>query len=203
MLAAGESAGLVPMVRVGTCEANPILRVLDSGAYGVMAAHVRTKDDAQALVSASRYPPVGIRGVNSSTRATGFGRDNFLEHVQQSNEEVLTIALVEDQSGVEAIEEIVEVDGLDVVLPGPGDLSASMGLLGQLQHPKVQESVARVAKAVHARPGLVLGCFVTDPSQICRCEELDARFVVFGQDSRHLFNAYQGALASMREQWGS
>lgn len=201
LLAAADSAGLVPLVRVGTCEANPILRVLDSGAFGVMVAHVRNKDEALAMVRACRYPPQGIRGVNSSTRAAGYGQANFLEHVQQSNHEVLTIALIEDPSGVEAIEEIVEIAGLDVVVPGPGDLSAALGLVGQMQHPTVQEGVDRVAKAVRSRPELVLGCFMTDPAQMCRCQDLGARFILLSQDSRLLFNAYRNALAEMRQRW--
>jgi len=199
LLPAADSAGLVPLVRVGTCEANPILRVLDSGAFGVMAAHVRNREDALALVRACRYPPQGIRGVNSSMRAAGYGRANFAEHVQQSNEEILTVALVEDQSGVEAIEEIVKVEGLDIVVPGPGDLAASLGLLGQMQHPKVQEGVGRVARVVRSRPELVLGCFITDPAQIGRCQELGAQFILLSQDSRLLFNAYRNALAEMRQ----
>jgi 4-hydroxy-2-oxoheptanedioate aldolase len=185
---------------VGSCEANPILRVLDSGAYGVVAPHVKTRGDAQALVDACRYPPVGIRGVNGSTRAAGYGHEKFLNHVEQSNREILTIALIEDKEGVDAIEDIVQVSGLDVICPGPGDLSASMGLLGQMQHPSVQAGVERVARAVHSRPEAVLAHFITEPGQIRRCKELQARFVILSQDTRLLFNALRGALEEMRQE---
>ncbi|MBC8492948.1 MAG: siderophore biosynthesis protein SbnG [Chloroflexi bacterium] len=199
LLAAADGVGLVPLVRVGTCEANSILRVLDSGAFGVVVAHVRSKDDALALVKACRYPPQGIRGVSGASRAAGYGQANFVEHTQQSNQEVLTIALIEDLSGAEAIEEIAEVSGLDVIFPGPGDLSASLGLLGQPQHPTVQQWVDRIAKVVRSRPELVLAYQIMDPAQIHRCQELGAQLIILSQDSRMLFHTYRDALAKMRQ----
>jgi 2-keto-3-deoxy-L-rhamnonate aldolase RhmA len=200
LLAAADGVGLVPVVRVGTCEANPILRVLDSGAFGVMVAHVQSKDDALAVVSACRYPPKGNRGVSGASRAAGYGKAKFVEHAQQSNQEVLTIALIEDLSGVEAIEEIADVSGLNIICPGPGDLSASLGMVGQPQHPTVQESVERVAEVVRARPDLILGYHIMDPAQFSRCQELGARFIIFSQDSRVLFHAYRNALVGIHEQ---
>lgn len=198
LLGAADGAGVTPLVRVGTADANPILRVLDSGAAGVVAAHVRNSDQARALVRACRYPPVGIRGVLSASRAARYGLDSFEQHVADSNRDILTIALIEDQSGVEAIEEIVAVEGLDVVFPGPGDLSASLGLIGQPQHPLVQESVDRIATAVHARPGLVLAYQIMETGQIGRCRELGARLIIFAQDTRVLFSAYHKALREIQ-----
>ncbi|MCZ7569742.1 MAG: aldolase/citrate lyase family protein [Ardenticatenaceae bacterium] len=199
LLAAAEAAGVVPLVRVGTCDANPILRVLDSGAMGVIAPHVRTKADAEALVRACRYPRRGNAGALGGSRAARYGKANFAEHARLSNDEVLTIALIEDVEGVDAIEEIVEVQGLDIICPGAGDLSASLGYLGQPQHPAVQEQVERVAATVRVRPELTVGYMVMAPEQITRCQELDARFIIFSQDTRVLFGAYRGALAELRE----
>ncbi|MGQ9586359.1 MAG: aldolase/citrate lyase family protein [Anaerolineae bacterium] len=109
------------------------------------------------------------------------------------------MALIEDQAGVEAIEEIVAVPGLDVVFPGPGDLSASMGLLGQPQHPSVQAAVNRVVEVVRSRPGLVLGYQVMDPAQVGRCQELGASIIILSQDTRVVYQAYRSALAEMRQ----
>lgn len=199
LCAAAENSGMTPLVRVGSCEANPILRVLDSGAFGVIAPHVRTKQDATALVQACRYPPAGIRGVNGGTRAAGYGQSNFVEHARRSNEEILTIALIEDVEGVEAIEEIVAVEGLDIVFPGAGDLSASLGLLGQPQHPTVQEHVHRVVTAVQSRQGPGLAYHIMDPGQIARCQEVGAHLIVLSQDSRLFFQACRDPLVKMRQ----
>lgn len=199
MLAAADAARIAPVVRVGTVAANPILRVVDSGAFGVVASHVRNREETLALVRACRYPPQGIRGVAGATRAAEYGKVDFRTHVAQSNDQVLTIALIEDYDGVESIDDIVSVDGLDLVFPGPGDLSASMGLIGQMQHPLVQEAVDRIAAAVHAQPGLMLAYQIMEPAQIGRCKDLDARMVIFAQDSRVLYRAYLGALEEMKQ----
>ncbi|HBY99275.1 MAG: aldolase/citrate lyase family protein [Ardenticatenaceae bacterium] len=200
MLAGADSTGMAPLVRVGTCDANWILRVLESGAAGVIAAHVRTVADARTLVQSCRYPPEGNRGVNSSTRASGYGGANFREHAQQSNDEILTVALIEDLAGVEAVEAIVAVPGLDIVVPGPGDLSASLGLLGQSDHPTVREEVERIARAVRAQSGLELGYHIVSPVQVHRSRALGARFLIYSQDSRVLCDAYRTALATIRDQ---
>lgn len=198
MIIAADSVGITPMVRVGTSDANPILRVLDSGAIGIMAPHVCTKADALAFVKACRYPPAGVRGVNGAARAAGYGQANFVEHARLSNEDILTIALIEDVEGVENIEGIADVEGLDVISPGPGDLSASFGLIGQPQDPKVQAAVEKVAGVVSASGNHTLGYCIAEPAQIKRCQELGARFIIFSQDSRVLFYSYKNALQAMK-----
>ncbi len=198
MIAAADAAGITPMVRVGTNDANLILHALDSGAMGIMMPHVINKAEALAFVNACRYPPSGIRGVNGAARAAGYGHSNFVEHARLSNEEILTIALIEDVEAVQIIEEIAAVDGLDVISPGPGDLSASMGLIGQMLDPRVQAAVSRVTSAVNERGKSVIGYYIAEPSQIKRCQELRARFVMFSQDSRILHSAYRNALQAMR-----
>lgn len=197
LLAAAESVDIVPLVRVGTSAANPILRVLDNGAMGIVVPHVRSRADAVAVVDACRYPPIGKRGVSGASRAASYGHKAFLEHAQQSNREVLTIALVEDPSGVEAIEEIVDVPGLDIICPGAGDLSAGLGFLGQPQHPSVQASVKRVVEVVRAHSKQVLGCHVMVPSQRDNCLAQGARFVIYSQDSRVIFDAFRSALQEL------
>jgi len=199
LLAASDGAGLTPLVRVGTCDANPILRALDGGAFGVIAPHVRGTADARALVRACRYPPQGIRGVSGASRAAGYGRSPFGDHVSRSNQQILTIALIEDQSGVETIEEIVAVEGLDMIFPGPGDLSASLGHIGQMQHPAVVEAVNHIANVVHSCPGMVLGYQIMNPADMDRCLELGAQLIILSQDTRIFYHAYQDSLLALKK----
>ncbi len=198
LIAAADGAGLVPLVRVGTTDANPILRTLDNGALGVMAPHMCTAADAAALVRACRYPPNGIRGMNGAARAAGYGLAKFAEHAKLSDEDIMTIALIEDVEGVKNIEAIADVQGLDVIMPGPGDLSASLGVIGQSQDPKVQAAVSRVAEVAGARGQHTVGFYIADPAQMKRCRELGARFILFSQDSRVLFGAYKNAREAIR-----
>ena len=198
LLAAADSVDLVPLVRVGTCAANPILRVLDSGAMGVVVPHVCNREEAAAIVHASRYPPQGSRGVSGASRTAGYGHVNFLEHVQQSNDEILTVALIEDKSGVEAIEEIIDVPGIDIICPGAGDLSAGAGFIGQPQHPSVQADIDQVVSAVNKHSKQVLGCHVMGAEQRARCQAQDARFIIYSQDSRVILDAYRNALVDLK-----
>jgi 4-hydroxy-2-oxoheptanedioate aldolase len=199
LLSAADGAGLTPLVRVGTCDANPILRVLDAGAFGVVAPHVCGPEEARDLVRACRYPPQGVRGVSGASRAAGYGRSPFGEHVVRSNQEILTIALIEDRSGVETIDEIAGVEGLDVIFPGPGDLSASLGYIGQMKHPEVVEAVSKIAQVVHSRPGMVLGYQIMDPADMERCIELGAQLIILSQDTRVFYQAYRKGLQALRK----
>lgn len=198
LFSAANNVDLVPLVRVGTSAANPILRVLDSGAMGVMVPHVRNREEAMAIVRASRYPPQGARGVSGASRAAHYGHKNFIEHAQESNSEILTIALIEDKAGVDAIDEIIDVSGLDVICPGAGDLSAGLGLLGQPQHPSVQADVAKVVEAVTKHSKQVLGCHAMGAEQRIRCQAQGARFVIYSQDTRVILDAYRNALVDLK-----
>lgn len=199
LFAAADATGLVPLVRVGTSDSNSILRVLDSGALGVVLPHVQSRADAVGLVRACRYPPQGIRAVSGGSRAAEYGNASFLEHVEMSNQQVQTIALIEDAKGAEAVNEIASVEGLDIIFPGPGDLSASLGLLGEHEHPKVERYVRHMADVVRSRPGLSLAYYISRPSQIRACQQMGVQLVVLSQDSRIILNAYQDALSEMRD----
>lgn len=200
LLMAADSAGVAALVRVGTLDPNPILRVLDSGAGGVVAPHVCNHVQAAALVQACRYPPGGSRGVLGASRAAAYGLVDFADHARRSDEAVLTVALIEDPEGVEQIDAIVAVDGLDVVIPGAGDLSAAMGYLGQPNHPVVRAQMDRVVQSVRGRRGPVLGCHIMDPAHLGFWRDAGARLIIYSQDTRVLAHAYRSALSAMREQ---
>ena len=149
LVRAAEAVGLTPFVRVPEDDAGAILRALDAGALGVVVPHVRSADDAAAAVRAARYYPEGERSLNGG-RPAGFGAIPPQEYIRRANAEVMVVALVEDAEGVAAIEEILAVPGLDMVMPGPGDLSQSYGVPWQTRHPAVLDAVARLADACFA-----------------------------------------------------
>jgi 4-hydroxy-2-oxoheptanedioate aldolase len=160
MLWAAECAGLPALVRVpgsgaggaggAACTAAAITRVLDAGALGVVVPHVRTAEDARAAVQASRYHPLGQRGI-SGGRTTGFGAIPLIDYFEQANREIMVVAMIEDVQGVENIDAILSVPGIDMVLEGAIDLSQSLGYPGQAQHPQVQAAIGRVADACRER----------------------------------------------------
>lgn len=158
-------AGAVPLVRTTDQDPGLIKRVLDGGAAGVVVPNVRTPDEARAIVSAVKYPPVGSRGVGL-WRAQGYGLD-FESYKAWVNDGTITILQIEHVDGVEALDTILEVPGVDGIIVGPYDLSGSIGVPGQLDDPKVEALVARVIDVGRAK-GVPVGYHVVgpDPAQV-------------------------------------
>lgn len=150
MVRAAEGAGMTALARVPGPDPGAILRALDCGAMGVVVPHVRYRADAELAVSASRYHPLGTRGI-SGGRTTGFGTIPLAAYLEQANREIMVVAMVEDREGVENIDEILSVPGLDMVLEGAVDLSQSYGVPAQPQHALVRQAVDRVAQACRQR----------------------------------------------------
>lgn len=149
MIRAAESCGLTPLVRVPGIQPDTILRVLDAGAMGIVVPRVQDSEQARQAVRASRYHPLGERGI-SGGRTTGFGTLDLQEYMALANREIMVVAMIEDRAGVENIDTIVAVPGIDMVLEGAIDLSQSLGIPGQAQHSDVQAAIRRVAAACAA-----------------------------------------------------
>jgi 4-hydroxy-2-oxoheptanedioate aldolase len=143
-----EPRGVTPMVRVTTNDAPTILRFLDTGAHGVHVPWVNSAAEAERAVRSVKYTPRGIRGLAGS-RASEWGlREPVGEYVQRANRETLVVIQVETQDAVDAIDDYLAIDGIDVLFLGPTDLSQSLGHPGELRHPDVLKAMDRVADAV-------------------------------------------------------
>lgn len=153
MIRAAECAGITPLVRVPSAAPETILRVLDCGAQGIVVPHVGSRAEAEHAVAASRYHPLGTRGI-SGGRTTGFGTIDLPSYFELANREIMVVVMIEDRDGVDHIDEIVSVPGIDMVLEGAIDLSQSFGVPGQAQDPRVQEAIQRIAASCchHAVP---------------------------------------------------
>jgi 2-keto-3-deoxy-L-rhamnonate aldolase RhmA len=138
-LAASPAASVI---RVVANDPAHLKQALDVGADGVQVPSVRGADEAAAAVSGSRYSPAGTRGVGLG-HAARYGA-NVEEYLREANARVAVLAMIEDRYGVENAAEIAAVEGLDGVVIGPFDLSADLGLLGQLDHPSVQAAFDHV-----------------------------------------------------------
>jgi 2-keto-3-deoxy-L-rhamnonate aldolase RhmA len=138
-----QLSGLPALVRVEENNPNIIKRVMDTGADGVIVPMVNSRAEAEKAVNAVRYPPVGTRGVGLA-RAQGYGL-NFPEY-KKSVGKKLVIIQIEHIKAVENLEDILTVPGIDAFLVGPYDLSGSLGLPGQFDHPKVSAALKRIMK---------------------------------------------------------
>ena len=154
MIRTAELVGLTPIVRIPTNQPHYILRTLDSGAMGIIIPHCNTREEAQSAVKAAKYPPVGERGIaGRSIRMSGMGPADY---VIEANKETMVIAMMKEAQALENFSEILSFDGLDVVWIGRADLALSLGIPGQLTHPKVQEAVKKVIAEARAE-GKIIG----------------------------------------------
>ena len=174
-----ELHGVTPMVRVTTNEPSTILRFLDAGAHGMHVPWVDSGAAAEAAVQAAKYEPRGSRGL-AATRSAGFGLQASIgDYVCQSNLETLVVVQVESAEGVANVEELVAVDGVDVIFIGPTDLSHSLGHVGDPSHPEVQAAMNRVADVVTAS-SKTLGIFVANPADAVTWRDRGARYLLTG-----------------------
>lgn len=147
MLRAADSVGLASVVRVPDSNASHILRVLDAGASGILVPHLRNRAETEAIVRAMKFGPEGTRGACPYTRATGHLADDWPAFARQANDEIVLWGIVEDLEGVDNIDEIVDVPGLDAIFPGPFDLSQALGFAGDFYAPEVQTLLKKIVDA--------------------------------------------------------
>jgi 2-keto-3-deoxy-L-rhamnonate aldolase RhmA len=155
--AAALPTGISPIVRVPEGDINRATRILDAGAQGVVFPHVQDADEARAFVSACRYPPVGSRSLAYGGPQLEYENLPPNELMEGLNEATLLVMMIETPEAVENAAEIAAVDGVDVLLVGGSDLSATMNIPGQFQHPDFIEAIGKVVDAADASfkwPGL-------------------------------------------------
>jgi 2-keto-3-deoxy-L-rhamnonate aldolase RhmA len=195
LVRAAESMGGCALARVPSSDPARILAFLDQGVQGIILAHCRSSGDAEALVRAVKYPPRGIRGAASGSRAAryGYGKTGR-DHVDAANAETLCFGLIEDPEAVPEIKQILAVDGFDGCFLGAGDMSLQMGReyygLPTI-HPEVQRSIDRVREAT-----LAAGKYVMAPAgsgeaaQSLIGQGVQLIIVQFGQFFRSACNGY-------------
>lgn len=198
MIRAASAGGLTPLVRIRRLEEKEILWVLDAGAGGVVAPLVSSGAEARALNDHSRFPPGGSRTLCSATRAADHGanRADLSGYLRTSNEDILTVALVETPEGVKAIDAIA-AEGVDVVMVGRADLSLKMGLGYAPGHPEVVQLSEHVLKRTIAA-GKAAGVLAYTPEEARRWLQFGCRFIVYNQPEMVLSSHYRSALEAIR-----
>lgn len=153
-----QATQAIPVVRVESHEKQRVHRLLDLGVQGIMFPRVNTAEEAAACVAAMRYPPDGVRGVATIVRAAGYGA-HFNDYRGESKTNLLTIIQIESAEAVENVEAIATVEGVDVLFVGPMDLSTSLGIFRQYDHPLFLDALEKTLAAArrHNRaPGILL-----------------------------------------------
>ena len=157
MCRVADAAGLTPIARVPNIQSSTILQFLDRGVMGIMGPHICTGEQAQALADACRFAPQGKRSFGSG-RGTHYGDPvQRRQYMEQANAEMLVIALLEDVEVISNLPDILSVEGIDFFSYGPNDLAQSMGLPGEPEHPKVQETMAQTTSRIYEAGKKMMG----------------------------------------------
>ena len=182
MLRAAELRGMAPIVRVTDTAATTILRPLDVGAAGIQVPRVNSPETAENVVRSAKYFPKGDRGA-CLTRSSRYGFvPGVAEYFDEANRETLVIVHCENRQGLECLDGIAAVDGVDVVFVGPYDLSQSFGIPGQIYHPVMVDAVAS-ALAAAKRAGKPAGIFVGSVEEAKARIEQGFSYIAYSTDS--------------------
>lgn len=200
MMQAISTTDTVPMVRVPWSEPGLIMRLLDTGSYGVICPTINTREDAEKFVGACRYPPHGYRSFGPY-RATLYAGPDYAAH---ANETVVAMAMIETAEALENLDEITSVPGLDAVFVGPADLGQSLGVGPGMDRgePAVVEAIDRILEAAE-RNGVVAGIFTGSVEYASRMVEKGFRFVTVLSDGRLLAAAAGETIAAMKGEGGA
>jgi len=176
-----ELGNTLPLVRLAHGHSKDCKQALDAGAGGVIVPMIKNADQLRKVRDATRWPPSGNRGVAFS-RANLFGK-NFNEYIKEAKQPLL-IAMIEHIDAINELDDILKVDGLDAILIGPYDLSASMNLTAKFDHPEFTKAI-RDIKSKSESANIPCGIHVVSPSVDDLKEKIDDnyRFIAYSIDS--------------------
>lgn len=160
LLGMAKAIGLPGIVRIPEAKREVVLKYIEAGAAGFLLPNTETEEQAKALVEYSKYAPMGNRGISLFRPHAGYNKiANTLEYMEKANNETILMVQIESGKGVDNVENILAIEGIDVAFIGPNDLSQSLGIMGQYDNPlfiNSVEKVIRVAKGKGKHAGIHL-----------------------------------------------
>ena len=185
-----------PVVRPPWNEPVIIKRLLDAGFYNFLVPFVESEAEARRAVAATRYPPAGVRGVSVAQRNNRYG--TVPDYLATVNDNICVVVQIESAAGIEALDAIAAVDGVDCLFVGPSDLAAALGHLGNAAHPDVQAAIAKVfaCATAHGKPSGILAPVEADAR---RYLDQGATFIAVGSD----LGLFRAATQSLRDRYAT
>lgn len=175
-----QSTSAIPVVRVESHEKQRTHRLLDLGVQGIMFPRVDTAEQARACVASMRYPPDGVRGVATVVRAADYGT-HYNDYRVESKTSLLPIIQIESAEAVKNVEEIAAVDGVGVLFVGPMDLSTSLGIFRQYDHPLFLDALQKTLEAAK-KHNRVAGILLPNVETTRHYRNMGFRFIAAGTD---------------------
>jgi len=188
MIRAAESVNITPIIRVSDNNEALILRALDIGAQGIEIPQVNSRSDAVRAVKSVKYSPQGERGVCRYVRAANYSSMDKFKYFKSANDETMIIAHIEGVKGINNLDEILLVSGIDVIFIGPYDLSQSLGIPGEVNHPLVVEKMKEVILKCKENK-VAVGTFADDVKTAKSWISLGIQYMSFSVDVGILYEA--------------
>jgi 4-hydroxy-2-oxoheptanedioate aldolase len=199
LCASAVGAGISGLVRVPSHDPSVIARVLDNGAVGVIVPHVNSKVEAQAVVDAARFPPNGHRSISGPNAVSGYDAKTAAELTDLLERQTVVAVMVETPEAVENCDSIAAVNGVDMILLGPSDLTAEMGIHGEYENEHFHRAVELVAAACREH-GVALGVAgIKSLDLLDRFVGLGLRFISAGTDVGMMTEAATTRARALRE----
>ena len=180
LIRGAQVAGLMPIVRVKESCSSVMGEVLDIGAGGIQVPQIGTKEEAEAVIKRTKFSPVGERGVCRFVRAAKYSAKDRFEYFKDANEAV-TILQIEGETGIHNIDDILSVKGIDVIFIGPYDLSQSLGVVGQIDHPIVEKKMLEIVKKC-TKAGVAVGTFVDTVENANKWKAIGVKYISYSVD---------------------
>lgn len=198
MIRAAESVNITPIIRVGSNDEALILRALDIGAQGIEIPQINSRSDALQAVKSVKYSPQGERGVCRYVRAANYSSMDKFKYFESANKETMIIAHIEGVEGINNLDEILSVSGIDVIFIGPYDLSQSLGIPGQVNNFLVVEKMKEVVlKCMQNK--VAVGTFADDVETAKSWVSLGVQYMSFSVDVGILYNASKNIVGKLKK----
>jgi len=197
MIATSVQAGITPLVRVGEFLYSLVARFLDVGAQGIILPRAECSDVLDAAIHWTKFPPAGRRGFGVMAPQLDYEQRDFAEIIDHLNRNTMVVVQFETATAMERADELLAVNGIDVAMVGPSDLSISLGVPGQFDHPLLVDSVCRFME-ICRRHNVIPGIHCRNPSQAGTWIERGMRFVGAGGEQGLLLEKSRQTVADLR-----
>lgn len=197
LIRGAQIANLCPIVRVSKLDEVLIGRALDVGAQGVQVPQITNAKEAAIAVKASKFSPLGERGVCRFVRASNYSSIDRFQYLSEANDNLVILQL-EGQEAIDNLDEILEVRGIDVIFIGPYDLSQSIGVPGNINHPLVEEKMKYIIKKASEK-GILTGTFVDTVEAAIKWKKVGASYISYSVDVGIFYEACKNILSIIKE----
>ncbi len=192
LIRAAATTDISPIVRVPQCDPVSIRLPLDMGAVGIHVPQVESLEMARTSARSTRFFPEGNRGMQPYVRAASFRTYPTADYLAQSNQQVLNVIHIEGQGGVDDLDQILALDGIDVAFLGPYDLSQAFGVPGKVDDPRIEQTILNAVRQSAGR--VAIGTYVDRPETARRWIDAGVRYVTVGLDAAFLRNGAAAVL---------